>query len=111
VVLLNGTGYSLLWPEGSTRKKVDWQNYSMFVPPNQWFHQHFNTGKDPARYLALRLGGRLGGGRGPNATSESVKLGGAQIEYQDEDPEIGKLFKKELEKNGALWKMSQFFPG
>lgn len=111
VVLLSGMGYSLLWPEGSPRKKVDWHNYSVFVPPNQWFHQHFNTGKEPARYLALRLGGRLGGGRNPNATHESVKEGGAQIEYQDEDLEIRKLFKQELAKHGGTWKMSQFFPG
>ncbi len=110
VVLLNGTGYSLLWPLGSPRKKVDWQNYSMFVPPDQWFHQHFNTGKDPARYLALRLGGRLGGNKAANVSSQSVKLGGNQIEYEDEDPEIGKLFKNELAKNGAPWKMEKFFP-
>ncbi len=111
VVLLNGTGYSLLWPEGAPRKKVDWHNFSMFVPPNQWFHQHFNTGKDPARYLALRLGGRLGGAKGPNASSQSIKLGGNQIEYEDEDREVRRLFRQECGKHGAEYEMQKFFPG
>ncbi|MBI4287635.1 MAG: ethanolamine ammonia lyase-activating protein [Chloroflexi bacterium] len=110
VILLNGTGYSLLWPEGSPMKKVDWRKGSMFVPPDQWFHQHFNTGREPARYLALRWGstkyGRLSFGVTKMlAADESVKAGGAQIEYEDESPEIRKIFEAELAKNGLRCNM------
>lgn len=112
VIILNGAGYSLLWEEGKPRAKVDWHEGSMVVPPSRWFHQHFNTGSEPARYLALRWGSaKWGGIGGAFKVDESVKAGGDQIEYPDEDPEIKKLYKEELKKHGGTWRMAQFFPG
>lgn len=112
IVILNGTGYSLIWPEGGQRIKVDWKLNSLFAPPDRWFHQHFNTGKEPARYLAIKAGGspKFKGIRREYKTHESLKTGGDQIEYEDEDPEIRKSYKQELAKTGAPWKMDAFFP-
>ena len=86
-----------LFKQGSSveRIKIEWEKHSLFVPPDRWFHQHFNTGKEPARYLPLTPGLEKG----------------TNIEYKDEDPEIRRLFKKELAKTGAPWRMSPFFPG
>lgn len=106
VIILKGTGYSLMWREGEERQRIDWQPGSMFVPPEMWFHQHFNTGKEPARYLALRAGGRKYRVGKQWGVDESVKAGGAQIEYEDEDPGIRELFEKELAKEGVTLKMS-----
>ena len=41
-------------------------------------------------------------------TGEDVKKGGAQIEYQDQDPEIHRVFVEECRKSGAEVDMAQF---
>jgi quercetin dioxygenase-like cupin family protein len=107
VIILSGQGYSLLWPSGSNDiEKFDWRPGGMVVPPNDWFHQHFNSGAEPARYLALRWGSRrydMGGAirMDQGGSDVSVKEGGAQIEYEDEAPRIHEIFESELKKNGA----------
>ena len=111
VIIVQGQGYSLLWQGGkeSERVKVDWKVGSVLGPPNMWFHQHFNTGAGPAKYLAIRWGSRKYplfknvGKRGK--VDVSVKEGGNQIEYEDEDPSIRKLFEQELAKNGVECRM------
>lgn len=114
VVILSGEGFSLLWPEGGERVRVDWKPGSMVVPPNQWFHQHFNTGPRAARYLALRWGSRrfqMSQAILPTEASDvSEKLGGMQIEYEDEDPKIHEAFEEELTKSGARCRMRSMIP-
>jgi quercetin dioxygenase-like cupin family protein len=108
VVIIGGHGYSLMWPEGEPIQRFNWKDGSVIVPPDNWFHQHFNIGGTPARYLALRWGSRkyprpMGQDRG--GTDVSVKDGGNQIEYADEDPKIRQMFEAELAKNGVESKM------
>ena len=104
VIILAGTGYSLLWKEGDEPTRVDWQENSMFSPPDMWYHQHFNTGKDTARYLALKSKGapehpiRIGA-PGPNTDPDFARL--HQIEHEDEDPIIYDMFAGDLKKNGV----------
>src|SRR5579883_458941 len=110
VIILSGSGYSLLWPAGGERRKFDWRPGGLVVPPRGWFHQHFNNGPEPARYLALRWGSARymisDAFSEGSATSEvDVKQGGSQIEYPDEDPEIHRLFEAELAAHGAQCRM------
>lgn len=106
VVILGGKGFSLMWPQGSQLQKYDWQERSVIVPPEMWFHQHFNTGSTPARYLALRWNSRKFPMREKGfGTDESVKSGGDQIEYEDEDPRIREIFEKELAREGLSSQM------
>ena len=74
---------------------IPWHEASVFVPPNRWFHQHFNVGAVPARYLAFHCP------RGPMNASERVEdRAKDQIEYTAEDSIIRKTFESELGKRG-----------
>jgi len=104
VIILSGQGYTLLWTDPSHRIRVDWKPGSMFVPPDQWFHQHFNSGNTPARYLAMHFLGhrfQISDLLWPDRSNVSLREGGSQIEYEDEDPEIRRLFEAELAKVGV----------
>ena len=105
VIILSGKGYSLLWPEGAPQKKIDWQPGSVFVPPNNWYHQHFNSGTIPARYMAFHKGGF----KFPGFKSSGGKKMEAQIEYDQEGPNIRALFRKECATSGVEEKMDPFF--
>ena len=119
VIILGGQGFTLLWEDGKwdERVKVDWKPGAIVVPPSQWFHQHFNSGDIPARYMALRWGSnryqfRPGGSDDSRGSTEtSVKDGGGQIEYADENPEIHRMFEAELKLSGAICQMKSMVSG
>jgi mannose-6-phosphate isomerase-like protein (cupin superfamily) len=121
LVILRSEGYSLMWPNhlgtqpyenglGDQVVRVDWVPGSVFCPPTNWFHQHFNTGAEPALQLALRCGSqkfpfgvRVAAIRAGVYTS--VKHGGTLIEYDDEDPAIRRAYEDELTRRGIALKM------
>ncbi len=111
LLILSGEGFSQLWQEGGEYRKADWRTGGMVVVPDDaCFHQHFNTGQVRARYLALRPGGIGGGGGNWGGFDVSVKDGGNQLEYEDEDKLIHEIFEAELAKNGAPCRMKAFVP-
>lgn len=117
LVLLSGTaGYSLVWTkeDRSDMIKCDWQVGSMvIVPSDNCYHQHFNSGSTRARYLALRsgdMGLRTPKGGGGEGADRSLKEGGWQVEYEDEDREIHEIFEKELVASNTTCKMKAFVP-
>ncbi|MEE8517785.1 MAG: hypothetical protein V3S98_01510, partial [Dehalococcoidia bacterium] len=68
-------------------------------------------GTKRARYMALRSGD--GGFNAPNARATadvSIKDGGIQVEYEDEDREIHEIFEKELAAKGVECNMKAFIP-
>jgi len=109
VVTLSGHGYTLMWPEHGETIRIDWKPGSVLVPPLQWFHQHFNSGAEPARYFAVRWGSKnfpmpsLSWNQ--ENVDKSVRKGGDQIEYEDEDQHIRALFETELAKVNVQSKM------
>ncbi len=115
VIMLDGEGYSLLWQEGKPRQRVEWRAGTMFAPPEWWYHQHFNTGNRPARYLAIRNNNpehpvRTGLPRfQQDSVNGMTQFGKVQIEFEDEDPEIYAVYARELEQKGV--KIRQPPPG
>jgi mannose-6-phosphate isomerase-like protein (cupin superfamily) len=105
VIILDGQGYSLMWRDGQDFVKVPWKSGTVFVPPDMWFHQHFNTGPKPARYMPIRWGSSKYHMFNYLGITKDVKEGGDQIEYEDEDPRIRQMFEEELAKNGVESKM------
>ena len=114
VSCITGTGYSLLWYEDDTDfVRVDWDHGVVFAPPDGMYHQHFNTSATPARYLAIALGGL----RYPMVAEKravfmgmdvNVRDGGAQIEYEDQDPRIHEIYLEALRENGVESGMGRF---
>jgi oxalate decarboxylase/phosphoglucose isomerase-like protein (cupin superfamily) len=110
VLLLRGTGYTLMWPEGGPIERIDWQPGTMFVPPEMWFHQHFNTGAEPCLFLAIGWGSDKPKAGGKSYVYKDVKEGGDQIEYEDEPKSIHQEFEAALAKSGARCRMGKAHP-
>ena len=106
VFCLSGEGYSLFWYDGDKDFiRKDWHHGWVFAPPDMMFHQHFNSGGDIVRYLAVGHGSI----RYPftqniwnviKGIDANVKDGGNQIEYEDQDPRVHAIFTAELAKRG-----------
>jgi oxalate decarboxylase/phosphoglucose isomerase-like protein (cupin superfamily) len=110
VIILNGDGYSLMWPEGAEPQRYEWRVGSLVVPPNMWFHQHFNTGTSPARYLAFKHEGvAIRNVQGVPKAWISRRQGGDQIDYADEMPVVRSTFADALRKNGLKPRMDEAY--
>ena len=106
VIILSGEGFSLMWPEGEEARRYEWAEGSMIVPPNMWFHQHFNTGTTPARYLAFKAEGvSIRNAQGVPKAWISRRIGGHQIDYADESQNVRDTFAQALAKTGAVPRM------
>jgi oxalate decarboxylase/phosphoglucose isomerase-like protein (cupin superfamily) len=108
VIILNGEGYTLMWPEGEEPRRYDWQPGTMIVPPNMWMHQHFNSGPTPARYLAFKLGSARNA-QGVMMCWISRRLGGDQLDYADESPVVRTMFAQALAKHDLAPRMEEAY--
>jgi len=115
IILLDGSGFSMLWPPelGTTPFKdgkqsqvrmPDWKEGTLLVPPLQWYHQHFNSGKTPARFV------KLGGWNNdlyPFTTTLVSDPGRTEIDYPNEDPQVREIFAERLAAAGGQFKMPE----
>jgi mannose-6-phosphate isomerase-like protein (cupin superfamily) len=110
VIILSGEGYSLLWHDlAGDPIRYDWEVGTLLVPPNGVYHQHFNTGTTPARYLAFKHGGSPRNAQGVLLCFISRRLGGEQLDYADESPKVRTMFAEALARNGLKSRMDEFY--
>jgi mannose-6-phosphate isomerase-like protein (cupin superfamily) len=110
VIILSGEGYSLLWHDLNGEPiRYDWEVGTLLVPPNGVYHQHFNTGAMPARYLAFKHGGSTRNSQGVLLCFISRRLGGEQLDYADENPKVRTMFAEALARHSLKPRMEEFY--
>ena len=95
IYILDSTGYSLMWKDGESPRKFDWHEGSVLSPPAGSWHQHFNTGREPCRFVALHASSGV----------QREEGGVEQLEFQEEDPAIRTLYEEECARNGVTVNM------
>lgn len=106
-----GEGFSLMWKEGQPVERIDWTQGSVFVPPEGWFHHHFNTSGYPAFYLAMGWGSdQPRPGDQGHYVYKSIAEGGDEIPFDLEDPETHRIFEEALAANGVRCGMGNLRP-
>jgi mannose-6-phosphate isomerase-like protein (cupin superfamily) len=111
LLILDGIGFTLVWEPGDKEiRRIDWKGNTLIVSPKGWYHQHFNTGPKPARYLALRADQATNYGNVRRFSDVSEREGGGQVEYEDENPDIHRIFESELAEHGVTCKMGHLSP-
>jgi quercetin dioxygenase-like cupin family protein len=123
LLILRSQGYTLMWPQEAGMRpyengqrervvKVSWRDGSVFSPPTNWFHQHFNTGGASARQLAFRYSGQSGKyllgivkALNREGVRTSIRDGGTLIEYEDEDPQIRRDYEAAVKQQGGSIQM------
>jgi mannose-6-phosphate isomerase-like protein (cupin superfamily) len=103
--ILSGEGYSLMWHEDWDQMgKIDWSPGTIISYPHNALHQHFNTGTEPARYMAWHA--PTWGATGEmDMYSSSSDMN--QIEYHEEDPVVREYYAEQLEEVGRDLRMPQ----
>jgi hypothetical protein len=101
--------------------RYDWKPGSIFLSgagPGLWYHQHFNVSESSATYLVVGVNRsrRYVTGRWDdmptdrNTADLSVKQGGIQTEYEDENPDVHAVFEDELKRHGVPCRMKALSP-
>ncbi len=117
VMIIDGEGYSLFWYEGEEDfARIDWREGWAFAPPDMMLHQHFNTCARPVRYMATAIGNSRFPFTERNHKNKlgidiSVKEGGGQIEFEDQDPRIHPMYLEALAATGTQCRMPEFADG
>jgi uncharacterized RmlC-like cupin family protein len=95
VYILDSTGYTLMWQEGEKPERFDWHEGTIVSPAAGMWHQHYNVGGEPCRFVAFHA-----------TTAVQREEGGIeQIDFTDEDPSMRAMYIEECARNGVKMEM------
>ncbi len=95
VCLIDSTGHTLMWKDGEAPQRYDWAEGSIVSPPAGTWHQHYNTGKEPCRFVALHA----------SIAVQREEGGIEQIEFEHEDRQLRQMYEEECARNGVTVNM------
>ena len=100
ILWLKGMGYDRTWETETTNvAQIPWHAGTITSPPEWWYHQHFNTGNEPAVALAFHV----------NSLVAEVAGELREVPFDLEDPQIREDYKRELEKKGIPLDMEEVY--
>ena len=100
-----GEGYDLLWEPDGPKVRVDWSPGSLFTPPANWYHQHFNTSPEPARHFVAHQ--PRYGSLSNHGLAFDAHVDRNLIRYHEEEPGIRELYERELAERGLESRMPE----
>lgn len=95
VCMIDSTGYTLMWKDGEEPQRYDWAEGSIVCPAAGEWHQHYNTGTEPCRFVALHA----------SIAVQREEGGIEQIEVEDEDARLRQMYIEECARNGVTVNM------
>ena len=103
LITLSGTGYTLEWNFGKELVEFPWKDGTCYTALNSFWHQHFNPGTEPVRYLAITHGRyhmSLRARPAPNREANVAHFGD-EMDYEEEEAWVKEKFRKACAKNGV----------
>jgi quercetin dioxygenase-like cupin family protein len=92
IVTLDSTGYTMMWKDGEEPTRYDWHEGSVISPPAEMWHQHYNTGAEPCKFIALHASVAYAGGIGGDVE---------QLEIDELNEDMLAMYTAECAKNGV----------
>lgn len=93
IIMLDSTGYTMMWRDGEEPTRYDWAEGSILSPPEGVWHQHYNTGNEPCRFVALHA----------SVAMRSAGDGGVEQldDFDDQNRFLESMYVEECARNGV----------
>lgn len=103
---VSGEGYTLAWEEGAPDfTRAAWRHGVVYAAPGMRFHQHFNAGAEPLRYLDIQLGSlrdpMFRHRRATYGDKSVYAAGNATIAYAGQDARIHQMWLRTVAGKGV----------